>query len=252
MTLTEVEEFISKIDGFDDLSKPAQIDYIAFFLVLKQLEFSPKDIGNIFDMINTPKYSNISSYIGKNLKKKYILKTKGKYTLTRQFYKEIESLVNNQKVLPTPSNDLFPKEILDGTRKYIIEMGNQAILCFDLGLYDACAVMIRKLLETLIIEAFERYKIASRIKNKDDNFPYLSDLITYLLNEQNWNISRNAKTGFLSIKNNGDLSAHNRRYCAKKQDMLDIKQSIRICLEELVKLIDYDAWNKELANKSSI
>lgn len=250
MTLEEVEEFVSKINDFDNLSKTTQIDYIAYFLVLKQSDFSPKDIRYVFDMLNTPQYSNINAYLGNNLKKKYITKNKGKYVLTREFYNELETQFNVQKRLPIPSNDLFPKEILDETRKYIIDMGNQAILCFDLGLYDACAVMIRKLLETLIIETFERYKIADKIKNKDGNFPYLSDLISFLLNEKTWNISRNAKTGFLSIKNSGDLSAHNRRYCAKKQDILDIKQSIRICIEELVKLIDYNVWNKELSDKN--
>lgn len=250
MTLEELEEFVSKIDDFDNLSKTTQIDYVAYFLVLKQSDFSPKDIKYIFDMLNTPQYSNINAYLSNNLKKKFIAKNKGKYALTRQFYNELETQFNGQKRLPIPSNDLFPKEVLDGTRKYIVDIGNQAILCFDLGLYDACAVMIRKLLETLIIETFERYKIADKIKNKDDNFPYLSDLISFLLNEKTWNISRNAKTGFLAIKNSGDLSAHNRRYCAKKQDILEIKQPIRICIEELVKLIDYDLWNKELSNKN--
>ena len=249
MTKEELEIFVSKIDGFDNLSKAAQIDYIAYFLVLKQSDFTPKDIKDAFDMVNVPQYSNINAYLSNHLKKKFISKTKGRYALTRQFYNELDAQFNTQKCLPLPSDDLFPKEILDGTRRYVIDMGNQAILCFDLGLYDACAVMIRKLLETLIIEAFERYKVADKIKNKDDNFPYLSDLISFLLNEKTWNISRNAKTGFMSIKNSGDLSAHNRRYCAKKQDILDIKQPIRICIEELVKLIDYDAWNKELAKK---
>lgn len=249
MILEELEEFVARIEDFDNLSKSVQIDYIAYFLVLKQSDFSPKDIRDTFNMLNTPQYSNINAYLSNNLKKKFISKTNGKYALTRQLYNELDTQFNNQKRLPLPSNDLFPKEILEGTRKYIIDMGNQAILCFDLGLYDACAVMIRKLLETLIIETFERYKIADKIKNKDDNFPYLSDLISFLLNEKTWNISRNAKTGFLSIKNSGDLSAHNRRYCAKKQDILDTKQAMRICIEELVKLIDYDAWNKELSNK---
>ena len=133
---------------------------------------------------------------------------------------------------------------MKGTRGYIIEMGNQAISCFDVGLFDACAVMLRKLIETLIIETFERHNIDDKIKNKDGNFLYLSDLISLLLKESKWNIGRNAKEGFAQIKNNGDLSAHNRRYCAKKQDILEIKKPTRVCIEELVKIIDYDTWNK--------
>jgi hypothetical protein len=45
------------------------------------------------------------------------------------------------------------------------------------------------------------------------------------------------------IKKIGDLSAHNRRYTAKKQDIEKIKDDIRIVIEELTHLIDYHSWN---------
>ena len=249
MTLEELEALVARIDDFDNLSKTAQIDDIAYFLVLKQAEFSPKDIRDAFNMLNIPQYSNINAYLSNNLKKKFVIKSKGKYALTRQFCNELDAQFNSQKNLPLPSDDLFPQELLNNTRQYIESIGKQAIICFDVGLYDACAVMIRKLFETLIIEAFERYKIADKIKNSAGNFYYLSELIPLLLAEGSWNISRNAQSGFTPIKKSGDMSAHNRRYCATQQDILNLKQDIRICLEELIKLIDYPSWNKELSKK---
>jgi hypothetical protein len=43
--------------------------------------------------------------------------------------------------------------------------------------------MIRRLLETLIIEVFEQHKLAAKIQNPAGDFLYLRDLITATLAE---------------------------------------------------------------------
>jgi len=40
----------------------------------------------------------------------------------------------------------------------------------------------------------------------------------------------------------GDLSAHNRRYIARKNDLDKLKDDLRIVLEELIHIIDYPNW----------
>lgn len=76
--------------------------------------------------------------------------------------------------------------------------------------------MMRKLIETLIIELFEFEGISEKIKNKDGYFLYLSDLIDKLQSEKKWNLSRNTQQSLPNIKKYGDLSAHNRRFSSKK------------------------------------
>lgn len=102
--------------------------------------------------------------------------------------------------------------------------------------------MTRKLLEGLIIEAFERHNISNKLKNSSDNFYYLSDLIEIFKTETTWNIGRNAKNSLPSLKKMGDLSAHNRRYIARKIDLDKLKDDLRIVLEELIHIIDYPNW----------
>jgi hypothetical protein len=144
--------------------------------------------------------------------------------------------------IPNPSNDYFPLEIFKNTRGYIESISLQAAACYDNGLFDACAVMTRKLLEVLIIEAFERHLIVSKIKDTNDNFFSLSDLIDTFRNETKWNIGRNAKESIPKLKKMGDLSAHNRRYVSKKPDIDKIKDELRIVFEELIHIIDYPNW----------
>ncbi|HOV98660.1 MAG TPA: hypothetical protein PK595_03695 [Bacteroidota bacterium] len=133
-----------------------------------------------------------------------------------------------------PSDDFFPLEIVRDTRGYIERVAEQACGSYDQGWYDAAAVMARRLLETLIIETFEAYKVDDKIKNPDGTFYYLSGLIPMLLNEKSWNITRNIRSSLPKLKDLGDQSAHNRRYLARKGDLDNIKRDLRITLEELV------------------
>ena len=139
-----------------------------------------------------------------------------------------------------PKGKLFPLEILQGTRDYIERIGQQANGCYELGWYDACAVMLRRLLETLIIECYEHHKIDATIKGGDGNFLQLRDLIAHFLNEKQWNPTRNTRNGLPKLKDIGDLSAHSRRYIAQKPDIENIQKELRVVIQELVYLAGFD------------
>lgn len=94
--------------------------------------------------------------------------------------------------------------------------------------------MLRRLLETLIIEAFEKHGIAGRIQNASGDFCYLRDLIERTLNEPTWNLSRNAKQALPRLKDVGDKSAHSRRFNAVRSDLEGLKGDIRLVTEELL------------------
>jgi len=136
----------------------------------------------------------------------------------------------------TPSDEFFPLEIVRETRGYIERVAEQACGSYDQGWYDASAVMVRRLLETLIIESFEAYNLSTNIKNADGSFFPFKDLITACLNEKSWNIGRNVRRALPELKDIGDQSAHSRRYLAKKKDLDKIQRELRITLEELILL----------------
>ncbi len=107
---------------------------------------------------------------------------------------------------------------------------------YDLALYDCCAVMCRRLIETLIIELYEHRNRAIEIKNKGGNFLMLADLIGHVENDPAINLSRNAKTGLRSLKQLGDLSAHNRRHNAVQNDIDRTRDGLRVGAGELLAL----------------
>lgn len=239
----ELEIFLVQISDIENRSASQLIPFWGYFIteVQRKDSFSSKDIEECFKNTQIVPYSNIPSFLSNKSKGKnslFIKNRDGRYTLQRKIREEIKVEIGVPKSVP-PSNNLFPTELLDNTRGYITNIASQAILCYDYGLYDASLVMIRKLIETLIIELFEFEGIADKIKNKDGHFLYLSDLIDKLQNESKWNLSRNTIQSLPNIKKYGDLSAHNRRFSAKKPEMEKLKSDLRVVLEELVHLIDY-------------
>ena len=134
--------------------------------------------------------------------------------------------------------NVVPMDIVKGTRGYIEDIANQANGSYQFGWFDACAVMIRRLIETLIIECFECHKIDSKIKDSNGNYIFLQKLIDACLNENTWTLGRNTKKALSKLKEIGDLSAHGRRYLATKSDINKISEGLRLAVEELIYLSD--------------
>lgn len=96
--------------------------------------------------------------------------------------------------------------------------------------------MMRRLLETVMIEAFEAHKLDSKIKNAQGEFIQLSDLISAAISETAWNLSRNAKKALPQLRDVGHISAHSRRFTAQKPDIERIMPQCRVALEEFLHL----------------
>lgn len=239
-----IDDFISRVDGFVDLKPSEQIPFFGYYLIHEKGigAFSSKDIDDCFTQSFLSPYSNISAFLSKSSKQKdrRILKSKnGGYVLSRNEMDRIESLIGKVRV-KQPSNDLFSMDIFDNTRHYLQRTARQVIICYDYEQYDACFVMIRRLIETLIIEIFEVYGEQERIKGKDGHYLFCGDLIDKLLEEKTkWTIGRNTEKELPIIKKIADNCAHNRRFNANRGDVDKIKLGLRISLEELVHLAHF-------------
>jgi len=134
-----------------------------------------------------------------------------------------------------PAASAFPLSILDSTKRgYLVSIGRQVNGCFACGYYDACAVMLRRLVELVIIELFEKRSIAGKIKGSDGNYLQLSDLISRTVAEKTWTLSRNAKKLLPSLRDIGHMSAHGRYFHAKREDVERLLGPARIVVEELL------------------
>lgn len=124
--------------------------------------------------------------------------------------------------------------LVKGTRGYIERVSHQINGCYQRGWYDASSVMIRPLIETLIIECFEAYKIENAIKDRDGNYLFLKYLIDKVLADPAWTIGRSAGLALPKLKEVGDKSAHNRRYNVYRQDIDKVNRALRDVVQELL------------------
>lgn len=135
----------------------------------------------------------------------------------------------------TSSTNFIPPSIFDDLKRpYIITIGRQLNGCYQSGWRDASMVMMRRLLEIGIIEAFEAKGIAHKIKGTDGNYFHLTKLVDLACVEQALPLSRNTKQALPKLKELGHLSAHGRFFTARPDDVEKVQSDFRVAIEELL------------------
>ncbi len=137
---------------------------------------------------------------------------------------------------PPATDSVLPREIFESTRGYIERIVYQLNASYDQTLFDCCAVMCRRILETLLIEVYESVGRAHNVKDQDGHFFMFARLLTYFEKDPQFHPSRNALKGLKDFKALGDLSAHNRRFNARRDDIDRVRDGLRIAAEELLNL----------------
>lgn len=132
----------------------------------------------------------------------------------------------------------LPEAVWKNTRGYIEKVCYQLNGCYIYHFWDAAAVMIRRLAETLIIEAYEHLGRQSEIQGNDRNYLQLGELINATINEGGLSLGREAKKALGLMKKQGDRSAHNRRYNAVKHDLDKLHDGVRVVVDELINIAD--------------
>ncbi|MBI3563290.1 MAG: DUF4145 domain-containing protein [Gammaproteobacteria bacterium] len=142
---------------------------------------------------------------------------------------------HERPVAQTEQGALFPLNLLSQTKRgYLIVIGRQMNGCFGVGWYDGCAVMMRRLMEIVLIEAFEKKNLSEKIKDKNGNYLQLTDLIGVTLNESSFALSRNTKSALPQLRDIGHASAHGRYFTAQKSDIEKIRHGCRVVVEEFL------------------
>ena len=204
----------------------------------KTQDISVKEIASIFEAAGYPKQNS-------NRLKAAISKDKRTTKTKNDHYRiNVKSRIKMDKVyLPyaefipvKKSSSVVPLDLYTGTRVYIEKIVLQLNSSFDQGLYDCTAVMCRRLLETLIIEVYEASKKSDMLEGSDGNFFMFSGLKNIIENDPEIELSRNTKQGLNDFKKLGDLSAHSRRFNARRNDIDRVRDGIRVAGEELLHL----------------
>ena len=167
-----------------------------------------------------------------------VIKVDGRYHLRAGRSDQIRKLIRHDA--DNPVVDLYsayiPQQIWRDTRTYIEKVAVQLCGCWEQRFFDAAAVMLRRLAETLVIEAYESLKRQKEIQDRDGNYLMLGALVDCACGQQGLNMGREAKAALREIKESGDRSAHNRRINTVRPELERIRSGARTLVEELINI----------------
>ena len=137
---------------------------------------------------------------------------------------------------PKIEDGVLVAEDFTTSRKYVSAIVRQVNGSYQMELFDACAVMMRRLAEVLIIEAYAAKRMDNKIRGADGNLKMMNGLIGALNSGATFKLSRNAPTYLEQLKNLGDTAAHSRTYITKQKDIDDFSHKFRMLIQELLEL----------------
>jgi Domain of unknown function (DUF4145) len=135
----------------------------------------------------------------------------------------------------------LPEPIWKNTRGYIEAVCRELNGSFHHAYYNAAAVMLRRLLETLIIEAYEHLNRETEIKEGGGNYLMLSDLADRICGEKGHkgvNLGRDSKKALKDAREVGNWSAHARRFIAHAGDLTKLQAGMRLLVQELIQIAE--------------
>ena len=155
------------------------------------------------------------------------------------FTKEYLPLLRRRRV--TVSEAILPRARVEGTKSYLERLAEQINGCYDLGFYDGCAVMCRRMVESLLISSFENAGHRPSIQNRSGNLLGLEEIIGRARSGQYVKLARTSGKILDKVKEVGDTAAHDRYYITEEQDIADFRSGFRKVVAELMALAGIEA-----------
>jgi hypothetical protein len=146
--VNNLEEFILRIEDFNNLQSSELIDYFIYYLqnFAGQSSVKAKEIENCFTFLTIPPYSNISSYLLKNSKKvkgktQKFIGSNSSYQLTRQRTDEISSriVLDIPKITIEKNLRNLLSKLTNASERAFLE---EAIKTFEIEAYRASIIMV--------------------------------------------------------------------------------------------------------------
>jgi len=231
------EEYLEKIQ-----KKHGKESTLAAALVWHMAKADPRTDVAVDDIIETFVSSGLKSSVNKPRLMKALSGESGilKGTLAGHFrcsLRHLEDLetkfsVDGEHTVPRISYSFLAKDTFSNRRAYLVEMCKQINGTYEYEFYDGCAVLMRRLMESLLIEVFETAGEAALIKDGNGNYKMLNGIIS-ALGQSSVRFARGTDGIITNVKKVGDNAAHGRTHVTKKNDINDLKIDYRKLISEL-------------------
>lgn len=131
------------------------------------------------------------------------------------------------------NNELIEEAKFCHKRPYLDRLIQQINATYGSNCYDACAVLMRRLFEVLLILSYQNKGIEADISNTDGSHKMLESIVKDAIQNKTLGVPSRISKKFDSFRDVGNYSAHSITYTAGKLDIDRIAQDYRVMLEDL-------------------
>ena len=235
----KVEQF-SSLASLADKKEVEKIELLAFYFSenKEQNEFTVSDMCSMLVALGFAK-PNATRLKEKLKKSKSFVKGSKKDLFRLSIKRNNELRINFPDLAESEeitSDDSLLPEILfkEAKRNYLLKVAQQINSSYENNLFDACALMMRRLLEILLIHCFEEAGIEDKVQDSDGNYQNLKTLINKAKSRTEIQLTSDVKKDIDDFRELGNLSAHRVKYNCRKDDIRPLRIAYRAVVEELL------------------
>ena len=129
---------------------------------------------------------------------------------------------------------ILPEPDYKNTRGYIESLAKQINASYEHNIFDACAVLMRRLVEVLLILSYRHLQVEQEIKDANGNYFMLERIVSNANGNAKLDISRNSKSSLELFRQLGNFSAHKIEYTCKKEYIKEEILNYRALVNELL------------------
>ncbi len=131
------------------------------------------------------------------------------------------------------SNELLEEVKFCGKRPYLDKLIKQINFCYGHNCYDACAVLMRRLFEVMLVLTYQNKGLEAAITKSDGSHKMLEGIVKDAVQNQSLGIPSRISKNFDAFREVGNNSAHSITYTAGRLDIDNIVRDYRVMLEDL-------------------
>lgn len=150
---------------------------------------------------------------------------------------DLEAEFNHPESMPLAASGVayLPEDIIEEKHFVPKKLLWEVNRCYDAACYNACAALLRRLIENLIVGAYERHGIAVRIQHVNGDYMEFAALIGKAAAEPTLKLGRETKRVLPDLKYFGDIGAHGRSSVVRRADLDRFHNQTRGAVEELAR-----------------
>jgi hypothetical protein len=134
---------------------------------------------------------------------------------------------------PKPKFGFLSEEILEAQSETLKSLNVQLNLAFEHEMFDCTAVMMRRIMESLLIKAFSKNKARDEISD-GKNLRGLEDIIIQTTKTDAFHLARGSEKTMRAVKSIGDKGAHSPNYSITRSDIANLATDFRALIADLV------------------